>query len=59
MTNIIPLTPPPKPQLKCSFCDKPSTAVTSLISNQREGRELRAICNECLDRATQRLMEVK
>ena len=54
MNNIIPFhAPKPLPKHTiCSFCDKPKYKVKNLIAT-----ETHAICDVCLEQATQRLKE--
>ena len=56
-SNIIPFDPPKDAPIHCSFCGKQQHQVRRLVTNQLEGKGLRAICNECIEKAKQRLEE--
>ena len=55
---IIDFNPPPKVQIKCSFCDKVDTQVEHMVNNQLKGKEAKAICSECIEKCT-KLLGVK
>ena len=56
---IIDFNPPPKVQIKCSFCDKVDTQVEHMVNNQLKGKEAKAICSECIEKCTNLFKETK
>lgn len=46
--EIIPFDSPPPPVMVCSFCDRPESMVQKMFSNNREGGEVRYMCNVCV-----------
>lgn len=58
-TNTIPLDPPAPLVRICSFCKKQETQVKKMVSNNSTGPQLKCICNECIEKATERLLSDK
>lgn len=57
-SNVIPFDPPAKdPPACCSFCGKPKHLVRRMVTNGQEGKGLRAICDECVEKAKRRIQE--
>ena len=52
--TIIPFIKPPEPEVHCTFCKRPASAVKHLIQSQVTAA---AICNDCAAHAAQRIKE--
>lgn len=59
MSEVLELYPRKGPEPKCSFCGTPKSKAQHFFTNNREGREERAICGKCVKNAKQRLEEGK
>lgn len=52
--TIIPFIKPPEPEVHCTFCKRPASAVKNLIQSQVTAA---AICNDCAAHAAERIKE--
>lgn len=55
--QIIPFQRPKRIQPVCSFCKRGEAEVPKLFGNGMDGQDLKAICSDCLQHATDRLKE--
>ena len=53
MNNIILFDKPPVAIVKCSFCNKQKHQVNNMFSNDEPENDVRNICNECVEKASQ------
>ena len=57
MNNIIEFNKPPVAIVKCSFCAKQKHLVNNMFSNDLPDDQVRNICNECVEKASQLIKE--